>query len=373
MLVSGCKVLPGKVTITDAVNDLSMLQFRAVRELSIDTTNSLISLDGLQQTFVKSSFTVTSNTKLLSLALLGKLGSKLQTLTINSNSVLRDLNGLHDIVEVVEPVEIRRNDLLQSLAGLGNLQSAGAMRITHNNELKSLHGLEGLRSVPSYYPRWGRQKGSIAAQDMAKLESISALASLSGVMAGDIIVDRTPVLNSVHALLQGITGICSEICTSSRGFTMRRLGQGPWESAMSSDFCFPSEQRAAFLQMIGGWNYALPDAEWNQSNCHYCPQPCGILPSGYPVQCDYEVGRCGCPLGTVGENCSLTAPTVRIVPGQAKQCVKPHLQEGQSATCTICIDVMTDDYAFDLLNPPTSFEIRESGNSGILSGAQTKR
>ena len=370
MLVSGCKVLPGKVTITDAVNDLSMLQFRAVRELSIDTTNSLISLDGLQQTFVRSSFTVTSNTKLLSLALLGKLGSKLQTLTINSNSVLRDLNGLHDIVEVVEPVEIRRNDLLQSLAGLGNLQSAGAMRITHNNELKSLHGLEGLRSVPSYYPRWGRQKGSIAAQDMAKLESISALASLSGVMAGDIIVDRTPVLNSVHALLQGITGICSEICTSSRGFTMRRLGQGPWESAMSSDFCFPSEQRAAFLQMIGGWNYALPDAEWNQSNCHYCPQPCGILPSGYPVQCDYEVGRCGCPLGTVGENCSLTAPTVRIVPGQAKQCVKPHLQEGQSATCTICIDVMTDDYAFDLLNPPTSFEIRESGNSGILSGAQ---
>ena len=126
-----------------------------------------------------------------------------------------------------------------------------------------------------------------------------------------------------------------------------------------------------------------PFCRWSEDGTMLFPMPNGISPTVIIVHSHVAFfpvdTRCSATtrLAVVdahwepsGRTVPLTAPTVRIFPGQAKQCVKPHLQEGQSATCTICIDVMTDDYAFDLLNPPTSFEIRESGNSGILSGAQ---
>ena len=356
---------------TDVEHVMSLRHLKASEKLRVEATSKLTSLDGLQNLHVTTQLQFGWNSALRRLSELGSVhSSNLERLEIEGNPELESIAGALENLQEIGNMEIVQNSNLQTLAPLGSLTKAKWVRLGENAKLKSLHGLEKLARITSKNPCYDTSScngASLEVFDMPELESLNSLASLEGSLLGEVSVEKLPRLSNLQGL-QGIEGICTAPCGTA--FTVSQVGQGPWESAMSSDFCFPSEQRAAFLQMIGGLNYALPDSEWNQSNCHYCPQPCGNLPSGYPVQCDYEVGRCGCPLGTVGENCSLTAPTVRIVPGQAKQCVKPYLQEGQSAPCTICIDVMTGDYAFDLLNPPTSFEIRESGNSGILSGAQ---
>ncbi|CAE7259997.1 unnamed protein product, partial [Symbiodinium sp. CCMP2456] len=192
--IAGCRLFQSKVVITGSVSDLSALQITGVRELSIDATAELRTLNGLQGTFVKASLEVVNNAVLESISEIGKLNAALDSLTVNDNAMLSDVLGLQDVMEVAGSVLVRRNEKIKSLAGLGNLRLASDIRITHNPELKSLHGLESLRTLNAYHMRWGRQKGTLNVQNLDRLESISALAGLKGVLAGDITLQRNPVL-----------------------------------------------------------------------------------------------------------------------------------------------------------------------------------
>lgn len=107
------------------------------------------------------------------------------TLTLNGNDELEDIEGLHTLL-TVGALEITNNRGLDSLDGLRNLSSVRSIQLENVPRLRSLRGLEGVEAL---------------ALLVLKRTGLCSTAGLDGLrQVGALEITQNPALISVHAL-----------------------------------------------------------------------------------------------------------------------------------------------------------------------------
>jgi len=116
--------------------------------LSIEGTDHLPSLVGLDSLAEAGSLVIDDNASLASLAALASLETSLGCLDIVYNGSLSDLTGLEGVASVENDAKIFHNTGLETVSGLGGLTAiGGSLEIHDNPDLADLDGLGSLKSV----------------------------------------------------------------------------------------------------------------------------------------------------------------------------------------------------------------------------------
>ncbi|OLQ09455.1 hypothetical protein AK812_SmicGene6933 [Symbiodinium microadriaticum] len=191
---------------------------------------------------------------------------------------------------------------------------------------------------------------------MTGLESLDAFGGLRGTIAGTVQVEFSPSVNgrmSAQGFL-GFTTACSSFCFL-KGLTIVAA-----PAPLEDSYCFPEEDRLA-LSFKGGISLSgapqLDPVSFG-SGCTRCAEDCGQLSHGYRVPCDYRVGLCGCPLGTVGTNCNMSAPEENSN-GIAHVLEHSVLCGSRKYPLKVCIAVYTSDYNSSAMDPPRTLRVEQ--------------
>lgn len=190
---------PTAQPIDDPVRDLSPLRNLQVvtYHFSISRTDSLRSLAPLSRLrSVGGIFTISSNANVTSLAPLRALHELGGDLWVQSNPRLKSLDGLQGLRGLPGAcLDISYNDSLQSLVGLDSLQyqfvsplvGLRGISISHNRALRTLRGLEGLRSVTA-----------LSVWDSPALVNLEGIQHLR--RAGSVSIVRCPLVTDLSAI-----------------------------------------------------------------------------------------------------------------------------------------------------------------------------
>jgi hypothetical protein len=136
---------------------------------------------------------------------------EVNNLNIRYNENLPNLEGLNNITKVNSLLYIESNDVLQSISDLNNLENVWSIRISNNNALISLLGLENITSTnlnirnnSSITSLAGLESittlGTLKLRDNQNLTSISQLSNLTILNTADI--SGQPLLTSLEGLNQ---------------------------------------------------------------------------------------------------------------------------------------------------------------------------
>ena len=146
----------------NVVNFKGLEHIRSINELEVEQAQGFKNFKGLEGVKTIGEIHINNNWALESLEGLDNLelifpadSSEPAPGEITGNPKLKNLNGLANLKEIrlrkntgiSEDLFIRDNESLESIEGLRNLESASGLRITRNNKLTSLKGLEKLRHV----------------------------------------------------------------------------------------------------------------------------------------------------------------------------------------------------------------------------------
>lgn len=195
---SGCTVIPGNLTISGAVTNLSGLsQIEGIEgDLSIVYTTDLRKLDGLNKlTRVGGQFIMQNNAVLSDLNALSNLTTVHENLAITGNPSLATLRGLDRMELIAGIVNIKVNDTLFSLEGLGSIGEPLSFDIADNPSLTTLGGLAF----------GSRVQGNLSIRNNDSLTSLGSLGSMSEI--GGLNINSNEVLTSISLSgLQTLSG-----------------------------------------------------------------------------------------------------------------------------------------------------------------------
>jgi len=178
----GYTEITGDLTITDNQTDdiTSLLNLGELviigGKLSILSTSSLVSLQGLERITTVERLKIQYNPSLLTMQGLNGLevinGLTYQDgLFIQSNSSLISLEGLENLTTISKHLAVGNNSL-NSLIGLNNLsQIGGDIGISYENILTSLHGLESINSI----------QGKLSVSNNGSLLNLNGLNNLNNI------------------------------------------------------------------------------------------------------------------------------------------------------------------------------------------------
>jgi len=198
----GYTEITGDLTITDNQTDdiTSLLNLGELviigGKLSILSTSSLVSLQGLERITTVERLKVQYNPSLLTMQGLNGLevinGLTYQDgLFIQSNSSLISLEGLENLTTITKHLVVGSNSL-NSLIGLNNLsQIGGDIGISYDNTLTSLHGLESINSI----------QGKLFVSNNGSLSNLNGLNNLNSI-SGDL-----QIYNNSLTSLVGLDGL----------------------------------------------------------------------------------------------------------------------------------------------------------------------
>ncbi|CAE7377272.1 unnamed protein product [Symbiodinium sp. CCMP2592] len=348
----GCRVAR-KLRLQNEVSDSSV--FSHVRNIYILEViqSQVTSLAGFGNAIV-GDMRILGNFQLASLEGIGGAYDTLMNFMVANMPLVTSLHGLPAFRRVYRLWRILAMPALVDIAAMGTLEEVGWMDGLENPAMKSFHGLERLHTIRT---RNFLQR-SVRFTQMGDLESLDAFGGLRGAIAGTVEMEFTPTANgriSAQGFL-GFTTACASFCFL-KGISLRAT-----PAPLEDSYCFPDEDRLA-LSFKGGISFAggpqLDPASFG-SGCTRCAEDCGHLSHGYRVACDYRVGLCGCPLGTMSTNCNTSAPEVRIVPGQSQECTRPRKADGETIACEVCIAVYTSEYNSSAMDPPRTLRVEEA-------------
>ncbi len=199
-----CTIIDGHLTIegTDItnLNGLSVLT-EISGTLRILNNEALISLEGLNNLSLISSFYLINNPLLLNLNGLNNLSTIRGRFEIQNNDALVNLIGLDSLSKVNGAFNINSNDQLENFIGLNENLILGdyyGLSITFNNSLINLKGLEGISSAYSLIIR-----------DNESLENLSGLDNFTATVLGFTISKNNSLTNVSN--LKSLTSVGAEL------------------------------------------------------------------------------------------------------------------------------------------------------------------
>lgn len=176
----GCEVIEGDVRITgDDITSLEPLRalrkvggFLAILKTKLENLQGLNKLESIGDAFV-----LMENNQLLNYDGLDRLETIETTFSTSQNSILQSMEGLNALLQVNGTIEITGNDQLLNISALKNIQKLPGLSITGNKSIKTLDGLNGLKSIGEG-PTQGGSSISLLIGGNASLENLDALANL---------------------------------------------------------------------------------------------------------------------------------------------------------------------------------------------------
>lgn len=195
--ITGNLVIDGSTDIAnlDVLTNLTTLGGK----LEIRDNTILANVGGLANltSFGGLNLRIENNDALISLNGLGGI-TNVFNFNIRDNLLLPDLTGLENLTTVTGAFDIFNNDALSSLAALANVTSvtAGQIIITDNPNLPNLTGLDGITSAPA----------DLLIQNNANLTTLAGLAVTD--IGGGLVITNNALLNDISALagLNSISG-----------------------------------------------------------------------------------------------------------------------------------------------------------------------
>lgn len=147
--LSGVKHI-GAMTIFDnfTLETMGLTSLQSVGKVKMYNNQKLDNLNGLTSlTSITGDLEIFTNPQFKSLSGLSGLTSLTGGLTLQHLPMLSSLTGLENLHSVGFALSIYNNDMLMDLSGLALTTVNGSVIINDNNNLQSLHGLEGLTMV----------------------------------------------------------------------------------------------------------------------------------------------------------------------------------------------------------------------------------
>ena len=172
-----------------------------VDSLTIQDNDALLELDGLiGLEMVDKKLMIYANKTLESVGGLKNVSTSLTgELNVGYNDALLTLTGLQGVSQA-DKLTVVGNKMLANLSGLGLTKVASTIRISSNESLNSLKGLEGLTKL-----QW-----DLYLENNAQLLNVDALSQLAGTTGGRIRIVNCPKLDNLNGL-GGVTKINVEL------------------------------------------------------------------------------------------------------------------------------------------------------------------
>ena len=170
--------------------------------LEIEDNDSLIDLDGLSGLRMTEGITIDGNSSLENIDALGSLTSPLYSLKISGNYSLSKLTTMPDSSMV--DLRITNNDSLVDLEGLEGFTSLSNLRLEFNFELSNIEGLLGVE-----YIGWGQYPGCSAGVVSIRRTGLTDLHGLSNAenfWLTELRIERNWKMTCVEGL-EGLVGM----------------------------------------------------------------------------------------------------------------------------------------------------------------------
>ncbi len=149
-----CTSIEGNVTISESIpgnitNLNGLAQVTHIDgNLNINNNTALTNLSGLNNLIdINGSLTINNNSALINLIGLGSIIRISRHISISSNLNLNSLSGIAPTIMSNENFTITNNPSLLSLAGFQDSSIGGNLKISYNDNLQTLGGLENLKNV----------------------------------------------------------------------------------------------------------------------------------------------------------------------------------------------------------------------------------